>query len=177
MARHIALLRGINLGSYRRVAMADLRELLTASAMAPCAPTCRAATCCSPARHQPASLSAGSRIRSGPTSECADARVVRSRDELADVVKRDPCAAIAVEPRRYQVSFLSDAPHAEVVASWRASTCRPSSLLSGREIFTWHPHGMQRSPLVRLLSERRLGVAATARNWNTVTKLLELADE
>ena len=38
--------------------------------------------------------------------------------------------------------------------------------------------GLQRSELAKLLSafERRLGVVATARNWNTVTKLLALAE-
>jgi uncharacterized protein (DUF1697 family) len=33
---------------------------------------------------------------------------------------------------------------------------------------------MQRSPAAKLLDDRKLGVVSTARNWNTVTKLLEL---
>jgi uncharacterized protein (DUF1697 family) len=50
-------------------------------------------------------------------------------------------------------------------------------VVSGREIYTWHPDGIQRSKLNTALSGKRLGVTATARNWNTVTKLLALADE
>lgn len=50
-------------------------------------------------------------------------------------------------------------------------------VVAGREIYAWHPHGVQRSPLARLLADRRLGVTATARNWSTVTKLLVLAGE
>ena len=46
----------------------------------------------------------------------------------------------------------------------------------GRELFTWHPDGLRDSRLAKVLADRRLGVTATARNWNTVTKLLELAD-
>jgi uncharacterized protein (DUF1697 family) len=46
----------------------------------------------------------------------------------------------------------------------------------GREIYAWHPEGIQRSPLARMLDDRRLGVTATARNWATVTKLLALTD-
>lgn len=45
----------------------------------------------------------------------------------------------------------------------------------GREIYTWLPAGVQRSRVAKLLDDARLGVTSTARNWNTVTKLLELA--
>jgi len=48
-------------------------------------------------------------------------------------------------------------------------------VVSGREIYAWHPNGIQRSPLAKLLGER-LGASATARNWSTVTKPLALAD-
>jgi uncharacterized protein (DUF1697 family) len=48
--------------------------------------------------------------------------------------------------------------------------------VSGREIYSWHPNGIHGSKLASLLGERRLGISATARNWNTVTKLVELAD-
>ena len=46
----------------------------------------------------------------------------------------------------------------------------------GREIYSWHPNGIHGSKLATLLGKRRDGVTATARNWNTVTRLLELAD-
>jgi uncharacterized protein (DUF1697 family) len=48
-------------------------------------------------------------------------------------------------------------------------------VLAGREIYAWHPDGIGRSRLWTLLAGRGLGVTATARNWTTVTKLLELA--
>jgi uncharacterized protein (DUF1697 family) len=50
-------------------------------------------------------------------------------------------------------------------------------VVSGREVYAWHPSGVARSKLWALLAGRGLGVTATARNWTTVTKLLELADE
>ena len=49
-------------------------------------------------------------------------------------------------------------------------------VLLGREIYAWHPDGIGRSRLWTLLAGRGLGVTATARNWTTVTTLLELAD-
>jgi uncharacterized protein (DUF1697 family) len=104
--------------------------------------------------------------------------VVRSRDELADVVKRNPFEKVAKDPKRFQVSFLSAEPQAAVVKELSAAYVAPEQVVcSGREIYAWHPDGIQRSPLAKLLTDKRLGVTATARNWNTVTKLLELADE
>ena len=104
--------------------------------------------------------------------------VVRSRDELADVVARNPFAKVAKDPKRFQVSFLSAAPKAAVVEELSAVDVSPERVeFSGREIYAWHPDGIQRSPLVKLIGDKRLGVTATARNWNTVTKLLALADE
>jgi uncharacterized protein (DUF1697 family) len=50
-------------------------------------------------------------------------------------------------------------------------------VVHGRELYAWHPDGVQRSPLVKLLDDKRLGVVSTARNWNTVTKLLQLLDD
>jgi uncharacterized protein (DUF1697 family) len=46
----------------------------------------------------------------------------------------------------------------------------------GREIYAWHPDGVARSKLWAKLAGKTLGVTATARNWTTITKLLELAD-
>ena len=102
--------------------------------------------------------------------------VVRTRDELAEVVARDPLGDVADDPKRYQVSFLSGEPDADAVRALEAVDFSPERFaVSGREIYAWHPAGLQRSKLARALSEDRLGVTATARNWNTVTKLLELA--
>jgi uncharacterized protein (DUF1697 family) len=104
--------------------------------------------------------------------------VVRTTRELAGVVKRDPFGDVADDPKRYQVSFLSAKPEADVVRALEAADVAPERVaVSGREIYAWHPDGIQRSPLVKLLTDKKLGVTATARNWSTVTKLLELARE
>jgi uncharacterized protein (DUF1697 family) len=76
------------------------------------------------------------------------------------------------------VSFLAGEPDPEGVRELEAADLGPERVeVSGREVYAWHPEGIQRSPLARLVTDKRLGVVATARNWNTVTKLLALADE
>ena len=103
--------------------------------------------------------------------------LVRSRTQLADVVARDPLGKVAKNPSRYLVSFLRSKPPAKVVRELAAEDVAPEQfVIEGREVYAWHPDGVQRSKVNKLLAQR-LGVTATARNWNTVTKLLELAGE
>jgi uncharacterized protein (DUF1697 family) len=103
--------------------------------------------------------------------------VVRTRDELAAVVRRNPLGKVANDPKRYQVSFLDRKPDREVVRKLEALAVGDERLVAdGRELYAWHPTGVARSKLWAALAGRGLGVTATARNWTTVTKLLELAE-
>jgi uncharacterized protein (DUF1697 family) len=105
-----------------------------------------------------------------------DVRVlVRTRAELAKVVAHDPLGSVATNGSRYLVSFLSKKLPAKVARELEQAELAPAQLaVHGREIYAWYPDGSQRSPAAKLLDDRRLGVVSTARNWNTVTKLLEL---
>jgi uncharacterized protein (DUF1697 family) len=103
--------------------------------------------------------------------------LVRTRDELADVIARNPLGDVADNSSRYLVSFLSAEPDPRVVRELAGVDAAPEQfVISGREIYSWHPDGIHRLQLRKVLSEQRLGVSATARNWNTVAKLLALAD-
>ena len=178
MQPHIALLRAINLGGRRRVAMADLRDVLTRAGYAGVRTLGQSGNVVLTSADAPDELRGDLERRIAAELGVETAVVVRTRDELADVVARDPLGEVADDPRRYQVSFLSGTPDAAVVRELEAQDVAPERfVVSGREIYAWHPSGIQRSPLARLLSDDRLGVTATARNWNTVTKLLALAGE
>jgi uncharacterized protein (DUF1697 family) len=103
--------------------------------------------------------------------------VVRTRDELAEVVRRDPLGRIATEPSRYQVSFLAAALEPTAVKELEGLARGGEQVVAiGREVYAWHPRGVARSRLWARLASRDLGVKATARNWTTVTTLLALAD-
>jgi uncharacterized protein (DUF1697 family) len=108
-----------------------------------------------------------------------DVRVlVRSSAELAKVVAHDPLARVATNPSRYMVSFLSRKLPARIAKELETAELAPARLVvHGREIYAWYPDGVQRSPAAKLLDDRKLGVVSTARNWNTVTKLLELLED
>jgi uncharacterized protein (DUF1697 family) len=105
--------------------------------------------------------------------------IVRTRDELAEVVALNPLGEVADDPKRYQVTFLASEPDPKVVERLEGLAAEPERVLAaGRELYTWHPDGIGRSKLwTKMASRSGLGVCGTARNWNTVTTLLEMADE
>ena len=102
--------------------------------------------------------------------------VVRSRAELARVVKRNPLAKVATDPKRYQVTFLAKKLDPKVVRELKdAAADSEQVVVSGREVYAWHPRTIARSRLWNRLAGKGLGVTATSRNWTTVEALLELA--
>jgi len=102
--------------------------------------------------------------------------IVRTGDEMAEVVARNPLGDVAVDPKRYQVSFLEAEPDPEAVSRIAGFAAESERLVSiGRELYAWHPDGVARSKLWARLAGNGLGVRATARNWTTVGTLLEMA--
>jgi uncharacterized protein (DUF1697 family) len=178
MPTQIALLRGINLGPNRRIAMGELRELLTGHGYGDVRTLLQSGNVVLTTRLGPEKLARTLERQIAEGLGVDPAVIVRSRDELAAVIDRNPLRDVADDPKRHTVHFLAGAPDPDGVREIEAADVGPERFAAhGRELYTWHPEGIQRSPLVRLITEKRLGVAATARNWNTVTKLLELAEE
>jgi uncharacterized protein (DUF1697 family) len=104
--------------------------------------------------------------------------VVRTKAELARVAKKNPLADVAKDPKRYQVSFLDGRLDAATVQKLEAAAAgNERVVVAGREVYAWHDAGVARSKLWPALAGKGLGVTATARNWTTVEKLLELANE
>lgn len=103
--------------------------------------------------------------------------IVRSASELAAVVRANPLAGVAIDPKRHLVTFLTDNPSPELVERLRAASAPQEQVaVAGREIHSWHPAGFARSPLWGRLASRNLGIIATSRNWSTVTALLAMAE-
>jgi uncharacterized protein (DUF1697 family) len=178
MARHILLLRGINLAARNRIAMPDLRGVLEDAGFDDVRTYL-----------QSGNVVVGNKAKSDDVARETErliakhfgldiAVVVRSRTQLAKIVERNPLQKVAESPKRYQVSFLASKPRRDVIERVEAAAQPPEQVVSiGREIYAWHPEGIGRSRLWTLLAGQRLGITATARNWTTVTKLLSLARE
>jgi uncharacterized protein (DUF1697 family) len=178
VARLIVLLRGVNIGPRNRVPMPELRELLTEAGFDDVRTYVQSGNVVLSSAKPPAQVSRAVEREIAKAFGLDLAVVVRTRAELAKVVQRNPLGDIADNPKRYQVSFLGAKPNRAVLRKLEAAVVPPEQFVAvGREIYAWHPAGVARSKLWALLAGRDLGVAATARNWTTVTKLLALADE
>jgi uncharacterized protein (DUF1697 family) len=176
---HILLLRGINVGGNNRIGMAPLREALEAAGFTGVRTY----------------LQSGNAVVTTPTSSPATVArqveqviedafalsikvVVRSRRQIEKVIAADPFAGVADVGKWYFVNFCDPAPDPAKLAHLDPAGFEPERwALDGDTLYVWHPGGLQSSPLEKAIQRAKLGVTVTARNWNTVNKLLELAQE
>jgi len=176
MGQQIALLRGINLGPHKRIAMPALRDLIASAGFDDVRTYVQSGNVVLSSEAPPDQVADELERRIAEEFGFEVDVIVRTGEELARVVKRNPLGDVAVNPKRYQVSFLNselDAQRAEELADLATESERLVAI--GRELYAWHPDGVARSKLSAKLARPSSGVKATARNWATVTALNEIA--
>jgi uncharacterized protein (DUF1697 family) len=177
VTRQALLLRGVNLGPRNRVPMAELRAALEDAGFEDVKTYLQSGNVVlsSKAKPEQTARKVGRLIQERFGLEIAV--VARTGTQLARVVARNPLGDVAKDPKRYQVSFLDGPlPAASKRNLEQARVESERFVVHGREIYAWHPAGVARSKLWAALAGRGLGVTATARNWTTVMKLLELLE-
>ena len=105
--------------------------------------------------------------------------VVRTEAQLRKVVDGDPFATVATDGAKYVVLFLTGVPNQDAVRDLqaRADEFAPEQFVhKGTEFYVWCPNSLREARLPVALAHKRIGTPATARNWNTVTKMLALAE-
>lgn len=174
--RQIALLRGVNLGRHNRIPMQQLRAELAALGFGRVLTHLQSGNVVFSTDSPPADSAATIRSAIAERFGCDVPVLVRTREELAGVVATDPLSEVATDPSHYLVTFLSAAPDPGQLPD--PAEFAPDVVRYGeREIFTWCPDGVRNARAPQSWWERRLGIAATSRNWTTTTKLLELAGD
>ncbi|HEY2359681.1 MAG TPA: DUF1697 domain-containing protein [Candidatus Angelobacter sp.] len=105
--------------------------------------------------------------------------MLRTAAELQQVVARNPFAKRKnIEPGKLIVNFLATDPGKEAREKAMAIKIGPEEMhLIGREAYIYFPCGQGRSKFPWASIERTLGTSATGRNWNSVTKMLEMAEK
>jgi uncharacterized protein (DUF1697 family) len=175
VSSYVALLRGINVGGKNKVPMQELRELFERLDHADVATYIQSGNVVftSPAKPGPiaSGIAAGIKEQFGLTVPV----IVRTRAELAKVAAANPYLASGADPSKLHVTFLADKPKAAAIATLDPERSSPDEFaVLGREIFMLLPNGMGRTKLTIDYFDKRLGTTGTARNWNTVNKLLDL---
>jgi uncharacterized protein (DUF1697 family) len=176
----ICMLRGVNVGGHNRVKMDDLKKLCTSLKL------------CDPQTY----------VQSGNVVFTTDERdldklrqkleaaihkkfgfqtdvILRSAKDLREVITGNPFAKRKdIHPGKLLVTFFSNDPGEPARKQARAIKSDPEELfVEGREAYIYFPNGAGRSKLNWALIPKTLKVQGTARNWNSVTKLLEMAEK
>lgn len=180
MPRYAVLLRGINVGKAKRVAMADLRALLADLGYTAVQTHLNSgnAVVTGPEADpvdQAARISAALVERTGVSSRC----LVLTDGHLHAIVDGHPyadaMAAVEKGGSRMMAHILFAAPDPAVLAEHDPAAFDPGhAQLGDRVIYQWCPDGLLASPEMSGWAEKHLGVEITTRNWNTMAKLAEL---
>jgi uncharacterized protein (DUF1697 family) len=190
MRTHIALLRGINLGGRNKVAMADLRELVSGLGHADVSTYIQSGNVVFTAVGGPGgdapiadAMTAAIAAKLGVTAPV----IVLHRDELAAIVAANPFPA-EPDPRRVHAVVLSQPPWPDLTTRLEAALAAAAAKGShdevrpiGRVLYLHTPEGYGRSDLaqvlMRIVHAPKARATGTARNWATMSKLLLLCDD
>ncbi len=172
MTRYVALLRGINVGTAKRVAMPALREVATGLGYADVATHLSSGNLLVTTDENAPTVR--SRLEQGIEDTFglhADV-VVRTAEQLTQAVEANPFPD--GDPSRVTVAFLAAPPAADAEDKLAAlATADEPYLFAGLEVYVEYGHGQAKSKLAAKFAAQ-LGVSATVRNLRTVTKLVEL---
>ncbi|MBW3605781.1 MAG: DUF1697 domain-containing protein [Actinobacteria bacterium] len=177
MTTYVALLRGVNVGGHNRLAMADLRALLTDLGHS------------DPRTY----LQSGNAVFSSDRTDADDIGrelaqrlsddldvtatvMIRTADELTAVAAANPYSEPAdADPTKVHVAFLSAEPADPSVFDVEPDDYAPEELTPRDRVLYLHlPDGIGRSRLADDVSRRASDVDMTVRNWRTVARLLDL---
>jgi len=185
MCTHLALLRGINVGGRNRVAMTDLRAVVSSLGHTEVATYIQSGNVIfSSVETDTAAIAAELVTAVAATLGVVSKVVVLSRDELSQVVANNPYLDEA-NPRYLHVAFTAGPIEPDqltriATAQQRATDkgSRDEVTAVGRVLYLHTPDGLGRSELAAQLARTGGPLAATGsatvRNWATVTKLLAL---
>ncbi|WP_436493055.1 DUF1697 domain-containing protein [Actinokineospora sp. HUAS TT18] len=170
MTGFVALLRGVNVGGNKKIAMADLRELLADLGFGEVKTLLQSGNAVFSGKGTPASI--GKKIEKalddgfGLTTRC----LVRTAKEIQQVIDGHPLADVADNGSRMMAIFLSESLDAKQAAA--VEELDPAAIKVGdRVIYQWCPDGILAAPEIVPFLLKQWKVHGTARNWNTVTKI------
>jgi uncharacterized protein (DUF1697 family) len=175
--RYVALLRSVNVAGHGRIAMDELRASFDALGYTDVATYIQTGNVL---------FTTGSKSQAGISSAIeqrldedfgdSPAVLLRSVADFRRVGSSSPYAKAGADPGRHHVTFLATPPSkAALDALLLPPSGRDELVVDGKEVYVHTPDGYANTRYTGTFLERRLGVVSTTRNWNTVTKLGELA--
>lgn len=180
MAVLISMLRGVNVGPHNRIKMEALRATYEALGFEDPRTYVQSGNVIFRTKEKNTKKLAG-KIQDAieKTFKFRPAVIVRTIDELREAIAATPFDARRnLDPAKILVTFLMDVPPSEAAAKLAALKSYSEEIhLLGRELYIYFPDGAGKSKLPWSQVEKLLKVNGTARNWNSVKAMLEIAEQ
>ena len=177
MTVYVSMLRGVNVGGHSRLKMAALKEAYVAIGLGDVHSLLQSGNVVFTSRSKDR-RSLAKRIMQ-EIERRFDLKIevlIRTLDEIRTLVSRGPATPRA-DPNKLLVMFLARVPDARAQSALLKEYKGPEMIeLRGPEVYLYYPNGVGRSKLTNAFLENKLDAAGTARNWNTLKKLVELGD-
>ena len=179
MAVIISMLRGVNVGGHNKVKMEALRALYESLKLRDAQTYVQSGNVIFRTDDREMAR-LGKRIEDGIERKFGfrPSVILRTAAEMREVVAKNPFGKRrGIEPGKLLVSFLASDPGAEAREKIRQMKCDPEELqIAGQELYIYFPNGSGRSKLSLARLEKTLKTPGTSRNWNSVTKMREMAE-
>jgi len=175
----ICFLRGINVGGHAIIKMDALRALFVSLRFQEPQTYVQSGNIVFRTSERDLELLAA-RIRQAIEKKfaCSPAIVLRTVTELRAVVSSNPFSKRKdIEPAKLHAFFLAAPPTKAAAENLRQLAIQPEEIhLIGRELFIYFPNGAGQSRLPWARVDKALETQGTGRNWNSVTRILEMAE-
>ena len=172
MTECVALIRGINVGRAKRIAMADLRRMVEGLGHDRVRTLLNSGNVVFEAT-RPRTSKLAEVIEAGIASTFGiSARVVIvAASDLTTIINENPLRAVAGDPARYMVAFVASPATLSRAKPLLGEAWAPEAFSIGaKAAYLWCANGVADSTLAKAFA-RAVGDAATMRNWTTVLKL------
>jgi uncharacterized protein (DUF1697 family) len=176
--KHVALLRAVNLGSHNKIGMADLKALLAGLGFEDAQTLLQSGNIVFTGGNKTtAALEQMLERAAAKQLELETDFFVRTAKEWQAIVDVNPFPHEAKDDPSHllAVTLRDEVSASNVAALQKAIVGRELVRAKGRCAYIVYPDGIGRSKLTTAIIEKKLGTRGTARNWNTVLKLLTLA--
>ena len=174
----ISMLRGVNVGGHNKIKMDALRDLYESLGLRDPQTYVQSGNVVFRAEAKDAPLAKGIEDAIERKFGFRPSVVLRTTSDLTDVIARNPFAKRSgIEASKLLVTFLAAAPSPDArdeILGIKVSS--EEVRIDGRELYVYFPDGMGRSKVWPAI-EKALKKSGTGRNWNTVTRLLEIAEK
>ncbi len=175
--RHVALLRGINVGGKNILPMKELAAMFERAGGAHVRTYIQSGNVIFEAVPDAAKIADSVSAKIEKKFGFRIPMVLRTYEQLAKAIAGNPFLKAGMEQKALHVYFLADTPSVACCTSLDKNRSAPDAFeVRGSEIYLHMPNGMGRTKLTNAYFDSKLLTTSTARNWATILKLAEMME-